>query len=324
MKSPIFIFSLPRSGSTLLQRILGSHNKISTTAEPWILLPFVYTLKQNVIFTEYDHRTCYKAFSDFIAQLPNNKDDYWRCLAGFAQSLYEKNMRPDTLYFLDKTPRYYLIIPEIVRMFPQAKFIFLFRNPLQVLASVITTWSKGRFYFQNNHIDLYRGPKLLADGFEKFIEKSFKVNYDELVSEPQSIVKNICEYLEIDFNNTLIDNISKFKLNARLGDVTGERVFKAIDSSPKNKWKDILNTKYRKKFVKKYLNELGHNNLKTFGYDLDELISQIDNLPSAKGGFIVDRIYKLTGDLLRLTDAQMFKRKFLHRINSGDSFFPLR
>ena len=91
-----------------------------------------------------------------------------------------------------------------------------------------------------------------------------------------------------------------------------------------NKWKQILNTKYRKKIVKKYLNELGQNNLKTFGYDLDELISQIDNLPSAKGGFVVDRIYKFTGDLLRLTDAQMFKRKFQRRINSGDSFFPLR
>ena len=79
-----------------------------------------------------------------------------------------------------------------------------------------------------------------------------------------------------------------------------------------------------KQNVKTYLNELGHNSLKTFGYDLNELISQIDNLPSARGGFIVDRIYKLTGDLLRLTDAQMFKRKIRHRINSGDSFFPLR
>ena len=165
---------------------------------------------------------------------------------------------------------------------------------------------------------------MLADGFETFIDRSFRVNYDELVSEPQSIVKDICEYLEIDFNNTLIDKISEFKLNARLGDVTGERAYKAIDPSPKNKWKYILNTNYRKKFVKKYLNELGQINLKTFGYDLDELLSQIDNIPSAKGGFIVDSIYKLTGDLLRLTDAQMFKRKFRHRINSGDFFFPLR
>lgn len=78
--------------------------------------------------------------------------------------------------------------------------------------------------------------------------------------------------MEIDFNNTLIDKISEFKLNERLGDVTGERVYKAIDPSPKNKWKYILNTKYRKKFVKKYLNALEQNNPKTFGYDLDELL----------------------------------------------------
>ena len=40
MKSPIFLFSLPRSGSTLLQRVLMSHKDIASVAEPWLMLPF--------------------------------------------------------------------------------------------------------------------------------------------------------------------------------------------------------------------------------------------------------------------------------------------
>jgi hypothetical protein len=38
----IFLLSLPRSGSTLAQRILAAHEGIATTSEPWILLPYGY------------------------------------------------------------------------------------------------------------------------------------------------------------------------------------------------------------------------------------------------------------------------------------------
>src|SRR5919107_2181016 len=40
--TPLFLLSLPRSGSTLAQRILAAHGGIATTSEPWILLPYLY------------------------------------------------------------------------------------------------------------------------------------------------------------------------------------------------------------------------------------------------------------------------------------------
>ena len=47
MKSPIFIFSLPRAGSTLLQRVLMGHPEIASIAEPWLLLPLMYVQKEH-------------------------------------------------------------------------------------------------------------------------------------------------------------------------------------------------------------------------------------------------------------------------------------
>ena len=38
---PIFIFSLPRSGSTILQKILMSSTQVSSSNEMWILLPLL-------------------------------------------------------------------------------------------------------------------------------------------------------------------------------------------------------------------------------------------------------------------------------------------
>ena len=105
----LFLFSLPRSGSTVLQRLLAAHTKISTVSEPWLLLPFSYALKSNGLFSEYDHGTCYKAISDFVQHLPNKEYDYNQALSDFVYTLYKKTGDPEASYFLDKTPQLSLI-----------------------------------------------------------------------------------------------------------------------------------------------------------------------------------------------------------------------
>lgn len=81
---PIFVFSLPRAGSTLVQRVLTAHPNIQSTAEPWILLPLVYSLKTDGIYTEYAQCIGSMAIHDFVAELPNGKADYYAAEIGRA------------------------------------------------------------------------------------------------------------------------------------------------------------------------------------------------------------------------------------------------
>src|SRR3712207_7451790 len=74
--TPLFLFSLPRSGSTLAQRILAAHEPIATASEPWILLPYLYTLREHGVYAEYNHRILVQAVEDFCAVLPGGRDDY--------------------------------------------------------------------------------------------------------------------------------------------------------------------------------------------------------------------------------------------------------
>lgn len=53
-KNLIFLISLPRSGSTLTQKILGAHSAIYTRSEPWIMLNPLYSLKQEGIDAIYN------------------------------------------------------------------------------------------------------------------------------------------------------------------------------------------------------------------------------------------------------------------------------
>jgi hypothetical protein len=293
----------------MLQRLLAAHTKISTVSEPWLLLPFSYALKSTGLFSEYDHGTCYKAISDFVQHLPNKEYDYNQALSDFVYTLYKKTGDPEASYFLDKTPRYYLIIPDIAKMFPNAKFIFLFRNPLQVMASHIKTWAKGKLRLERYYIDLYRGPKLLAEGYENLKDKSIKIHFDDLIENPNKTLKYILDYLVLEYDPTLIENFTKVKLEGQVGDKEGYYQYDQIEPKTIDKWKEVFATKYRKKFAKKYISKFSQSNLKTFGYDSDTLFKLIDDLKIQKKSHFFDRLDLMISYIFRICEIPLFIRK---------------
>lgn len=320
MDNIIFIFSLPRSGSTLLQRLLSSHSKISTVSEPWLLLPFIYANKHSGVLTEYNHGWASDALKDFIEQLPGKKNDYYQELGKFAFSLYNKISSPDSKYFIDKTPRYYLIIPQITKLFPEAKFIFLFRNPLQVLASVITSFNRGSLRLHQYHIDLYRGPKLLAEGYMRLKDKSIAIDFDQLIQSTDFELKRIFDYLELNFENSSPISFQMVKLNGCKGDKVGYFEYSQVENQVTEKWEKVLASKYRKKFARKYIQRLGNDTLTIFGQDRNDLWQMIDRLETPQTGNIKDRYDLFIGNFLRIFELPMFARKINLWKSHGSSF----
>lgn len=70
-ESLIFIACQPRSGSTMLQRILGSHSKIHTISEPWLMLHPLYALRHEGLQTDYDAVVARTALASVFNELPN-------------------------------------------------------------------------------------------------------------------------------------------------------------------------------------------------------------------------------------------------------------
>ena len=123
MTRPLFIFSLPRAGSTLLQRILAGHDGIASAAEPWLLLPALYTLRDTGVVAEYSHPIAVRAIKDFCRELPDGEATYLQHVRRQVLDLYAAASPPGTTYFLDKTPRYALIDEEIVSLLdPKAEW----------------------------------------------------------------------------------------------------------------------------------------------------------------------------------------------------------
>lgn len=309
---PIFLFSLPRSGSTLLQKILMTHPKINSVAEPWLLLPFLSTIKREGTLAKYSHRTCNNAFNDFIKNT-GGKENYLSNLNDFAMNLYKSASDDKHIYFLDKTPRYHLIIPEIAETFPDAKFIFLFRHPLSIYSSVLRTWNENRFFNHGHYVDLYEGPNNLLDGYNLLKDKSLKINYEDLVIDLEDQVKEISEYLNLETNEFNIEEYNSKDLKGRMGDQKGIKKYSNVSNKSIDKWKKTFNTNFRKKIAKKYIRKLDDDYLELTGLNKSTTIEEIENIKS-NGLGIVDFIQYTISNIYRKT-----KVKF--QVQSGKKLF---
>lgn len=290
MIEPIFLLSLPRSGSTLVQRVLGAHPQIGTTAEPWLLLPHAYALREQGLAAEYTQPIAARAIREFVNGLPGGEDDYWTALRTFSLDLYERAAGPGATHFLDKTPRYHFITPELFRMFPDAKVVFLWRNPLAVVASIVDTWTKGRWNVDRWQGDLH-GIAQLVEAYEEHADRSLAVNYESLVGDPDTTWPRIFEYLEVPFDPALLNAFSDVRLAGAMGDPTGVHRYQELSTEPLEKWKGTLGHAWRKRWCREYLDWIGTERLAVMGYDAAVLRSDLDALPSSPRMAVSDAMH---------------------------------
>lgn len=288
--NPIFILSLPRTGSTLLQRVLMGHSKISSFAEPHFLLPFIYANKKEGTVTSYSHISSYRAVCDVVENLPNKEDDYFKYLNEFSLKIYQDLSDDDAVYFLDKTPVYIWIIPEIMKIFPEAKFIFLFRSPVQVFASIITTFSDNRFkklYRFKRYLD--EGFELLSEMHEKYRDNSMSLKYEDFVMNPELKLKEILWYLNLNYEDKMLNSYREQDLRGKSMDPIGLKIYNKIEKASIEKWKKFFNTKYRINILLKYIKNLDNKSLSIQGYNKESILNDIRSSKSNRNlNFIKD------------------------------------
>ena len=283
---PIFLFSISRTGSTLIQRIIAAHKGVATTSEPWLLLPYAYSLRPRGVDAEYVHPLMVAAIEDFCEELPAGEDDYLAGLRRLSLDLYEKAAGDEATHFLDKSPPYCLVAEEIMRLFPEAKFVFLWRNPLSVLASMIETWGPWRPTFMSS--DLFVGLPRLVAAYEANRERSYGTRFEDLVGGGEVAWRELMDYLEIEFDPAALENFAAVELNGRMGDPTGRRRYSKLSSEPEEKWKATLSNPIRKEWCRRYLRFLGTGRLATMGYDRDELERELNSQPIGMASFLPD------------------------------------
>lgn len=262
-----------------------AHSKIASFAEPWFLLPLMQMNRDAGTLSRYSHLSTSQAFKEFVGHLPGGEAFYQTALKDFCETIYAAHCQNGETYFIDKTPRYFYIIPQIAEVFPDAKFIFIFRNPCHVYSSVLKTWGDGSFkrlYLRYN--DLMDGPKLLAQGYEQYRSRSYAFQYEEFVKEPERYLKEMCDYLEVEYEANMLVNFSTQDLVGKYGDPSGVKAYKTIEPKTLEKWKSTFNTVFRKKILKHYIQSMDGEDLKIQGYEKKAILEEIDAVKSSFAG----------------------------------------
>jgi len=274
---PVFLFSLPRSGSTLLQRMIASHPRVDTASEPWLLLPLLYMQRQRGMYAEYNHRGYVRARRDFAEVLPNGEEDHREALRSYALSLYRKASSSNATHFLDKTPRYHLIVDQVMETFSDGKFVFLWRNPLSVVASLLNMEDDRSWNLPHYKIDLYKGLEKIIR-VQGTASNLHSVQYEDLLAQPDQEMEKIFEYLNLSSRSSASEQFGEVCLEGSLGDPTGTKKYSSLSKEPMQKWKETLNTPVRRAWARRYLQWIGRDRLRVMGYSLDELLEELEAL----------------------------------------------
>lgn len=269
---PIFVISQPRAGSTMMQAIISNHPEVATVSEPWLLL---YMIGRVPSFTEtpasYTDVDSRRAYCDLLLKIPGDKRD--QLIREFVMSCYTA-IDGNAVYFLDKTPRYYLILNDIKRLFPDANFIVLKRNPINVARSLKNACMKGHRSHMHlalyHHHDLVRAPIMLQEFLDdnKGDDGVLSVKYEELIANPSQEFAKVFKWLGLSYSDDLLDYSDNKSYQGLFGDPVS---VSKQSSAHGNVRKAPANEGYWLRFEQGYAHHLGEEFLLDYGYDRKEL-----------------------------------------------------
>jgi LPS sulfotransferase NodH len=142
-EKPIFIVAAPRSGSTLLFETLSANEAFWTLGgEGHQHVERIAALNPRSRDFDSNRLTKNDADEAAVEELCAN---YLAGLRKGKQMYTDMRGAPRSVRFLEKTPKNALRIPFFKAMFPDAKFIFLHREPRANMSAIIEAWRSGRF-----------------------------------------------------------------------------------------------------------------------------------------------------------------------------------
>lgn len=236
--TPVFIVSLPRSGSTLLEQMLGSHSRIEPAGE----LPYAPAILRS--FMEMATQRGKVTVPQAIASLSHEQ------AAAFGREYLNRaalHRRSNTGMFIDKLPHNWSNILFIRKILPQARFVDIrrpamdccFSNFSQSFTSAhpssFTLHDVGRSYVDN--IRLMRHFDRAAPGL------IHHVDYSALVEDPRTQIEAVLGYLGLEWEDSILEF---HKLDRTVRTPSSEQVRRPLNRdgmavwAPYSQWLDPL------------------------------------------------------------------------------------
>lgn len=232
LDKPIFIVAAPRSGSTLLFETLAASSQLCTVGgEAHWLVEGIQGLRPGAPGIDSNRLTAEHATPPIAADIREQILTHLKDHAG--QTLNVPGLRR----FLEKTPKNALRIPFFNQIFPDAQFVFLWRDPRENISSIMEAWRSGRWRTYPK-LEGFEGPwsLLLPPGWRAMNRRPLAeiaawqwqqtnrqvvddlqtlapqrwtvVQYADLVRDPAAAISKVCEFLGLAVDSNLAERLA--------------------------------------------------------------------------------------------------------------------
>ena len=196
--SPIFIIGMPRSGTTLVERVLGRHSMVEGTGELKIIRNLAEYVRHKL-----DDPEDYAALLEAVS---NDQLEWFGQRYLEAAKDYRKTDKPR---FIDKNNLNWTQIGLILLALPDAKIIDVRRNALDCC------WANFKMLFSDwypatndlRHVgQFYRDYVRLFDAMAKAAPgQILSVRYEDVVEDIESQTRRMLDFLHLEFEPQCID-----------------------------------------------------------------------------------------------------------------------
>jgi hypothetical protein len=201
----IFVGGAPRSGTTLVQNILGNHTKIYAGPEfDWmpdfakIYAGITKSIDNGRLDSFFSKKYFTDQFRTFIYTL------FEESIAGTSKSM-----------FSEKTPDNVLYFDTLLTIFPEARFVFIVRDPRAIFNSTLSVFRRastegkrikfGRSYAKSLH-RIHKSISKGANFINMYPGRCHLIFYEDLIDYGEIEIKRLCEFLSIEYEEAMTAN----------------------------------------------------------------------------------------------------------------------
>ena len=197
--SPVFIVGMPRSGTTLVEHILTRHDGVKTGGEGNDFVFAMTSVIDEYLIVHKDEglSALTAAFRVDCSEIARR---YLRSVEGM--------LGPAERY-VNKLPVNFLYCGLIKKAFPNAKIIHMVRDPMDTVYAVYKTLFNQSYFFSYELDELadyfIAYQQLMAHWHELMPDAILDVQYEQLVTDPEAVSKQITDYCGLSWSTDLVD-----------------------------------------------------------------------------------------------------------------------
>jgi Sulfotransferase family len=277
----VFVIGPPRSGSTLLARMIGAHSQIMGRPEPHLLTPLAHLgYYAKVEKAPYDAVLAAEAQREFVGALPGGEQDYLDACRAYCDTLYGRMLatKPGKRFFLDKTPAYGLSLDFIAKVYPTAKYVVLTRHPLAVFSSYAESFFNGDYTAAQAYNPLL---ERYVPAIAKFLREKpapiYHVVYEQMVADPERVLGEIFAFLGVPNEPQAVEYGKAEPAVQGLGDPIGVKKHSRPSTESIAKWAtEIASSPDRLRLSREIIARLDPADLATWSHPVEGLWQPLD------------------------------------------------